>query len=90
VRMVFTLGALLCLGGGAYAAYLIVAEVILPWVRRLQRKAEIKRAAQEKLDEIILEQQLTTSQQAWDDLQVHRERLERSLDNMHNNTGGTE
>lgn len=87
MQAIFTLGALVCLGGGAWVVWLFIDRLILPVVGAKMARFQHRQQLQSKLDEVIFKQQLTTSQQAWDDLQVHRERLERSLDDMHNNTG---
>jgi hypothetical protein len=83
MRLVFTLGALACLGGGGYVVWLLLSKVVAPWLDREARDADAKAQLQAELREIVHQQQLTTSQQAWQDLQRHRQRLEGALDIMH-------
>lgn len=70
-----------------YAFYLLASRLFIPWVEGFLAERREKHERQKQLNEVLFQQQLTMAQQAWQDTERHRKRLERSLDDLHNNTG---
>jgi len=58
-------------------------NVIGPWLDRRRKRQERQDALQERLDTLLMEQQVQLARQGWEEVQAHKKRMERNLDELH-------
>lgn len=68
---------------GAGVSVWVLVFVVSPWLQRRHRRRELADRRRAELEGVLHEQQVTAAGQAWEDMQRHRERLERGLDEFH-------